>query len=63
MVEDARDNVTNEEIQAVIRLLNNPSKQGQNEGLSPMPIGTKLKRFIRYQRKAAASISKAICKK
>ena len=63
MAEDARDNVTNEEIQAVIRLLNNSTKQEQNKGLSPMRIGTKLKRFIRYQRKSAASISKAICKK
>lgn len=47
--EDARDNVTNEEIQAVVRLLNNPSKQGQNKCHSPMCIGIKLKRFIRYQ--------------
>ena len=63
MAEGAGDNVSNDEIQAMIRLLNNSRKQEQNKGLSPMRIGTKLKRFIRYQRKSAASISKAICKK
>jgi hypothetical protein len=63
MAEGAGDNVSNEEIQAMIRLLKHSGKQKQRKELLPMDIGTELKRFIRYQRKAAASISKAICKK
>lgn len=63
MAEGDGDNVSNEEIQAMIRLLKHSGKQKQKKELLPMDIGTKLKRFIRYQRKAAASISKAICKK
>jgi hypothetical protein len=63
MAEGAGDNVSNEEIQAMIRLLQHPGKQKQQKELLPIDIGTELKRFIRYQRKAAASISKAICKK
>lgn len=63
MAEGAGDNVSNEEIQAMIRLLQHSGIQKQNKGLMPMDIGTELKRFIRYQRKAAASISKSICKK
>ena len=63
MAEGAGDNVSNEEIQAMIRLLQHSGKQKQKKRLLPMDIGTELKRFIRYQRKAAASISKSIYKK
>ena len=63
MAEGAGDNVSKEEIQAMIMLLQHSGKQKQKKGLLSMDIGTELKRFIRYQRKAAASISKSICKK
>ena len=61
MAEGARDSVTSSEIRQVISLINNSRKQEQKQGLMPMRHATHMKRFMRYQRKSAASISKAIC--
>ena len=61
MAEGARDSVTSLEIRQVISLINNSRKQAQKQGLMPMRVATDMRRFMRYQRKAAASISKAIC--
>mgnify|MGYP000156226092 CR=1 FL=1 len=61
MAEGARDSVTSSEIRQVISLINNSRKQAQKQGLTPMRHATHMRRFMRYQRKAAASVSKAIC--
>ena len=61
MAEGARDSVTPLEIRQVISLINNSRKQAQKQGLMPMRHATDMRRFMRYQRKAAASVSKAIC--
>ena len=61
MAEGARDSVTSSEIRQVISLINNSRKQEQKQGLMPMRNATDMRRFMRYQRKSAASISKAIC--
>ena len=61
MAEGARDSVTSSEIRQVISLINNLRKQAQKQGLMPMRVATDMRRFMRYQRKAAASISKAVC--
>jgi len=61
MAEGAGDTVTSLEIRQVINLINNSRKQAQKQGLMPMRVATDMRRFMRYQRKAAASVSKAIC--
>jgi hypothetical protein len=61
MAGGARDSVTPLEIKQVISLINNSRKQAQKQGLMPMRHATDMRRFMRYQQKAAASISKAIC--
>jgi hypothetical protein len=61
LAEGARDPVTSSEIRQVISLINNSRKQAQKQGLMPMRVATDMRRFMRYQRKAAASVSKAIC--
>ena len=61
MAEGARDSVTSLEIRQVISLINNSRKQAQKQGLMPMRVATEMRRFMRYQQKAAASVSKAIC--
>ena len=61
MAEGARDSVISSEIRQVISLINNSRKQAQKQGLMPMRNATDMRRFMRYQQKAAASISKAIC--
>jgi hypothetical protein len=61
LAEGARDSVTSLEIRQVISLINNSRKQAQKQGLMPMQVATDMRRFVRYQQKAAASISKAIC--
>jgi hypothetical protein len=61
MAEEARDSVTPLEIRQVISLINNSRKQAQKQGLTPMRVATHMRRFMRYQRKAAASVSKAVC--
>lgn len=61
MAEGARDYVTSSEIRQVINIINNSRKQAQKQGLIPMRFATDMRRFLRYQQKAAASVSKAIC--
>ena len=61
MAEGARDSVTSLEIKQVINIINSSRKQAQKQGLMPMRNATDMRRFMRYQRKAAASVSKAIC--
>lgn len=61
MAEAARDSVTALEIRQVISLINNSRKQSQKQGLMPMRVATDMRRFMRYQQKSAASVSKAIC--
>ena len=61
LAEGARDSVTSLEIRQVINIINNSRKQAQKQGSMPMRHATHMRRFMRYQRKAAASVSKAIC--
>jgi len=61
LAEGARDSVTSLEIRQVINIINNSRKQAQKQGLMPMQVATDMRRFMRYQRKAAAFVSKAIC--
>ena len=61
MAEDARDSVTSLEIRQVIKSLDSERIKEQKQGLAPMRNASQMRRFMRYQRKAAASISKAIC--
>ena len=61
MAEGARDSVTPLEIRQVINIINSSRKHEQKQGLTPMRHATHMRRFMRYQRKAAASVSKAIC--
>ena len=61
MAEDARDSVTSLEIRQVIKSIDSERIKEQKQGLAPMRNATHMRRFMRYQRKAAASISKAIC--
>jgi hypothetical protein len=61
LAEGARDPVTSSEIRKIIQSIDSDRIQAQKQGLMPMRHATHMRRFIRYQRKAAASISKAIC--
>ena len=61
MAEVARDSVTSSEIRKIIQSIDSGRIQEQKQGFMPMRYATDMKRFMRYQRKAAASVSKAIC--
>jgi hypothetical protein len=61
MAEGARDSVTSSEIRQVIKSIDSDRIQAQKQGFMPMRHATHMRRFMRYQRKAAASISKAVC--
>lgn len=61
MAEYARDSVTALEIRQIIKSIDSERIKEQKQGLAPMRNATHMRRFMRYQRKAAASISKAIC--
>lgn len=61
MAEGARDSVTSLEIRQVIKSIDSERIKEQKQGLAPMRNATHMRRFMRYQRKAAAYISKAIC--
>ena len=53
--------VTNTEINKVSKILDNERDKEQQKGSIEMRRSSDLKRFIRYQRKAAAKVGKALC--
>jgi hypothetical protein len=53
--------VTNTEINKVSKILDNERVREQQKGSIEMRRSSDLKRFIRYQRKAAAQVGKALC--
>lgn len=62
LANQAKGQVSNAETKKVVNNLMRERKQEHCDGTKNMRHGTVMKRFIRYQRKAAAHVSKALCK-